>query len=375
MESFIYGNEPMDLKLLAIQLWKKLWIWFVAAIVGAFIFGGIYYLKTVTFAPAPSFEADSDFYFTFAEESPGVSYVYYNETTWNSLIYTDEILETTLNYMTTVVDKEFLKKAITLKPMSDVRMLTTVVTTQDSGLSLEIAGALEKSLKDYTSGHVEFTGMTIQTPATTAYQVLATIKTLNAAIAGGVTALLLLFLIVAVYYILDDSIYIQSTFEKRYGINMLGTIVSMADTKTRKNYLSSNDWHMLLENFRLVTKEKSKIAILGIEKGNGAEFFKELMENELTKIDVLEIENKEILTVYEPVLENQSQYDNLRKEEGILLVIPYGEHNGKKIELTIRQLQKQNCVILGAVLNNADPKLTRAYYHSFHERNNIHRKK
>jgi hypothetical protein len=43
MESFTYGNEPMDLKLLSIQLWKKLWIWFAAAIVGAFLFGGIYY--------------------------------------------------------------------------------------------------------------------------------------------------------------------------------------------------------------------------------------------------------------------------------------------------------------------------------------------
>lgn len=63
MENLIYGNEPTDLKLLALRLIKKIHLWFLVIILGALAGSGIYYLATVTFAEEARYQTSNDLYF------------------------------------------------------------------------------------------------------------------------------------------------------------------------------------------------------------------------------------------------------------------------------------------------------------------------
>ena len=54
--------------------------------------------------------------------------------------------------------------------------------------------------------------------------------------------------------------------------------------------------------------------------------------------------------------------EELRKAEGILLMVPAGSHVGKGLERVIELLQQQDCEITAAILTDVDVKLLKWYY-------------
>ena len=71
-------------------------------------------------------------------------------------------------------------------------------------------------------------------------------------------------------------------------------------------------------------------------------------------IDTLELNKKSSVT--------EEICDNLRKADGIILVIPYGKMDRTSLAYRIEQLTLQGCKPVGIIIENADMRFMRWYY-------------
>ena len=61
-------------------------------------------------------------------------------------------------------------------------------------------------------------------------------------------------------------------------------------------------------------------------------------------------------------LPTAEDYERLRNVENLLVAIPWGRNNGRRVERVIRQLEIQNCKVKGLVITEADDRFVKAYY-------------
>ena len=86
-----YDNEILNLRAFYLTLLRKIWILPLAALIGAIVAGGIYFLANVVYAPARNYVTESTLYIDFAyDENKGAQVDAYNAYTWNLLIRTDD---------------------------------------------------------------------------------------------------------------------------------------------------------------------------------------------------------------------------------------------------------------------------------------------
>ena len=343
-----YGREPMDLKLMALQLGRKLWILLVSSLVGVLLIGGPYFLRHVVFAPARQYQAVMDFYVDYAKQADGTEYTYFNQTTWTQLmqddVFTDKIL-TALSEdknSKTMPDKDTLKRYLNATMLSDTRIVTTTVTTPDPQLTMEINAALIKAFDEFAQEQKEIADFRILQQPDKATLVVADVRTFRACMLGLVLADFLTICYLLLYATLDDSIYLPVTFEKRYGIPMVGTVHS--------------------EELRLMMKQfftKPPILVTADESVDADQVKMSLKEHAIDTDVSIDLSGSFVETVREQLIASGN----------LLLVVEAGAHNGKKIEKTLEICAKCGSPINAALLWDADEKLIRAYYlpqHVFH---------
>ncbi len=236
-----YGKEPLDLKLLTLRLLRRAWVVLLAAALGALLVGGPYFLKKVTFGPAKEYEAVTDFYMDYAVQETGEEYVYFNQTTWTQLITDDVFTDKILAYMAGMdfkadilqeieaeagITKAELREYLYATMLSDTRIVTTTVTTNSPELTMRINEALIHAMFSFGEEQKEIAAVRILQEPSEASLVVADIRTFRACMVGVVSFVFVTLLYMLLYYVLDDSIYIPTTFEYRYGIPMLGTMES-----------------------------------------------------------------------------------------------------------------------------------------------------
>lgn len=313
-------KEGMDLKLAVLLYRKKIWISLVCALAGAAFAGGLYFLVHVVYAPAREYEAVSKLYLTFAADDDGDAYQYYNGYTWNDLMGTEPILDKTMEALAPELEREAVKKSITADILSDIRLLTVTVRTHDPEETNRILRAAEDALVRFGQEMVEFEKIEVIDHGD-ASLVVAENETVRAVTAGLVIGLLLSFAGLAFARVLDDSVYVPSDFEKRYGYPVLGVMFA-GDPEVGREEL---DTHI-----RLVTEREEKI--LYLDTGSANIRMPDGMEN---------------------------------KNTDVILEIPYGSGNGKRLERWIAEARLYECNILGAVITNADRGLYRLYFATF----------
>ena len=75
-----YGKEPLDTRLCFLRLVQKWWLVLLAAVAGAILFGGIYFLTHVVYGPAREYVAESEFYIEYVGAvTQEQQYTYYNK--------------------------------------------------------------------------------------------------------------------------------------------------------------------------------------------------------------------------------------------------------------------------------------------------------
>ena len=339
-----YGQEPMDWKLLAIHLLKKIWMIVASVLAGALLIGGTYFLAKVVFGPAKEYQSVSKYYIDFALDENGEVYEYFNQYTWEDLIKTDAIIEYALEQMETPVEKDEMLESVSATLLSDTRVLTAYVTTNSETNTLAIAKALELSIIHFGEQQKEISQISILTAVSKADQVIADIRTLRAFILGGVLGLFISLTSILLIYIWDDSVYIPATFERRYHIPMLGTIYSKE----------------LIPNLTFLARDCNTIAFVPIDEDLEITYVIQKVEEEL-EAEAKEDAFVKVLGVGS-VVSDPSRSASLREVDGIILVVRAADHNGKLIEKTLSLLSKQDIKIKAALLWEADEALQRCYY-------------
>lgn len=397
-----YGKEPLNTRLFVLQLIKKIPVILAAAVLGAVCVGGPYFLIKVTFGPAKEYEAVTDFYIDYAMKEDGTQHTYINFATWDQLLKDDVFTDKILLYMagegvftedeTPSAEEREAGKSVALAEekeeeqslstsdgrkeeqpfnladvekaagitkeelcgylyatvLSDTRIVTTTVTTNDPELTMKIEKALISAMFDFGEQQREIAEMRILQEPVEASLVIADVRTFRACMVGAMSFAFVTVLYLCLYYALDESIYVPETFERRYGIPMLGTICSKE--------LPILAEKLLPEKFSLLTIDrevepeqvKKTLSELGIETGESYEL------DELFKIPENGRENE--------TANRKGVSDVSGLTDGkFLLVVKAGAHNGKTIEKALDFCDKCGITIAAALLWEADEKLIKAY--------------
>ncbi len=312
-------REGADIRLLLLLYRKKIWISIICALAGALLGGGLYLIVHVAFAPARAYEGVSKLYLTFAADDDGDAYQYYNGYTWNDLIKTEPILDKIMEQLADMDDRQQVKESITADILSDIRLLTVTVRTQEAAQTERILRAAEAALIRFGEEMAEFDHIEVIDHGQAALVVVED-ETVRAVAAGGVIGFLLSLLGLAFACVFDDSIYVPSDLEKRYACPVLG-VTFAGDTETGRQ--------MLEEHIAYVSRGKEAVVYVDT--------------------------SQDVITIPE---------DGRKDNAGLILQVPYGRSGGKLLERWVREAAFLKCEVLGIVIIGADKGLYRLYFGS-----------
>jgi len=349
MQQWPYAKEPFDTKLFVLRFLKKIWVVLCAALVGAVLIGGGYYLKKVTFGGPTEYEITTSYfieYNTFRGETEEVVN-YTNAVTWESWVDMDwfvdraweHALEDGLVPEQYGVEKSDLPDYFYATLLSDLRIPYSTVTTPNKELTLLLNGALQKTFVDFAQERTEMTSISIvdETELTVADK---DVRTLRAVLLGAVAGAFIAGFILALVLIWDDSIVVPESMAYRYGVQAVGYLAREQQSLSEE----------ALINVKYLFGEAKENGLVAIGKGLDAQRVQKALPKELFQ----ECRFADRLT--------ETDFEKLRKAGKLLLLVESGVCSGKEIEQVLQRLKLQDCVVAGALLCNADDKLIRGYH-------------
>lgn len=353
-----YAKEPFDLKLNLMLLAKKWWVLLVSSILGVLLVGGPYFLKHVVYAPAREYEMVLDFKIDYAENSAGEEYTYFNQSTWYQLlqddVFTDKVLENLLadNQIAVATDnanvpitKEDIKSFMEGTLLSDTRIVTATVRTHNPELTAQVSDALEKAFYEFGDETKEIVSIQTWQKPEQAILVVRDVRLFRACMLGLVLFDFVTLLIMLCKAVLDDSIYVPSTFEKRYQVPMIGWLV-----KTEDGYRASKQMK------HMTSRYCEDLALLVVIDDCSST---ETIEDELKEQGV-RVEGHVLIKADEPLADEQIA--KLQLSKSIVLAVKAANHNGKAIEYALDTCSKLGHEVDAAVLYDGDELVINCYY-------------
>lgn len=348
-------QEGMDFRLFFLRFIRKIWIVAVCAVIGAALFGGAYLVRHVVYAPAREYEALSRYYITFADER---GKDYYNDYTWNELAASDPILDYTMSLLPDGYEKEEVQMSVEAKIPSDVRVLSTIVTTKNPEQTMEIARATERSICHFGEIIPEIAKIEVILDAEVK-PVIVNLYTLRMVLLGLMTGLLTGLFVVVFRLILDTSVSLDREAGKRYGLAVLGCfyrgeLEGLAKKQTGGTEAQRPLHHReLLENLEALAAGRQKVVPLTDEENKAAKAAVEWMN---ASGSVVRAE------AAASCLDHPEEYRNLCGADGVILLIRCSAGRGCLVYKEIEQLKQRGCHISGLVLYEADRNLFAQYY-------------
>ncbi len=377
-------QEGMDFRLTVLLLLRKTGYIITAGIIGALVAGGVYLLTHVVYAPAREYQAVSRYYIDFTvDENGDRAYDYYNAATWNDVAASDPILDYTMSLLPDGYDKEQVREAVFCEQPSDYRIITTTVTTGDQTKTAEIQKATEASILHYGEMMEEFEKISVIMSSEVTLVALD-LHTVKVFVLGGIGGVLLMLLWLIFQIILDTSIYVESTFERRYGYPVLGVFfrdaeknqaqkgnpsqeatgagkmaaVEKGDTHRKGNSaVSGRDEKHWMGDCLAVKKERNvNLAYLG----GGNQIVVPLWDRESEA--VARLAGQSGCKSSAGLLEHPESCEQMRETDGVILAVRSGKDQGKQLDKAISLLEKQDCKITGAILYRVSPGIYQNYY-------------
>ena len=337
-----FAGERMDYKLFWLRFVKKIWLILAAAVLGALLIGGSYYLVNITFGEEPSYKVVSQLYLDYAEDGSGTPYEFINYFTWSEIVNTDEFIEILKEKVSGMnVSDETLRAYTDATVESDVRYLYTTVITENPDTTLKLARAMEEAVKTFVKGQKEFNSAKVVTMPLEATETYPDVRPVRALVLGVVLGLFVGLVGVSVQIICDSAIFLPSTLEKRYQVKALGC-VSFTESKN---------------NIRYLTKSVKTLAIVGLGdlEQSGASGAVSFIESQLEN-------DCDVCVMEKSVISEDFDFDALRECDKLVLLVRAGAKNGKLIERAVEQIRRQDLEIGGAFLFDEDKKLIKQYY-------------
>lgn len=383
-----YTDETLNLRSFYLRLLKKIWIFPVAALIGAILAGGIYYLVTVTFGPERRYEAQARFYLTYSDDAyirnaEGERVLdWYNGATWTNFIFNDhdfllELVKTmkeegvdisqermkvleaaggpdisnqlqALEEVGVDVIKDESKINVKGDIISNERFLLVTINETDKELVEKLTDAFIKSLESYPTYNASKAFESIVcTSKSDVYLEKADNRIVVAIIFGAILAAVLAFLAILLIDAVDEAIYVPEECEKRYGIRVLGTVFQGNEACD----LLRGELAKLYDKY---VADKENIVLISSDAANDASF----SEKDLESV------KKTLGSDYDEKLSKIKAISasDIGAAEGAILAVPYGKKNAAMTEHLISQLKKIECPVLGIVFTRADLKFIKRYY-------------
>lgn len=383
-----YTDETLNLRSFYLRFLKKIWILPVAALIGAILAGGIYYLVTVTFGPERRYEAQARFYLTYSDDAyirnaEGERVLdWYNGATWTNFIFNDhdfllELVKTmkeegvdisqermkvleaaggpdisnqlqALEEVGVDVIKDESKINVKGDIISNERFLLVTINEIDKELVEKLTDAFIKSLESYPTYNASKAFESIVcTSKSDVYLEKTDNRIAVAIIFGAILAAVLAFLAILLIDAVDEAIYVPEECEKRYGIRVLGTVFQGNEAcdllrgelaKLYDKYVADKENIVLISSDAADNASFSEKDLESVKKTLGSDF-----DEKLSKIKAISA-------------------SDIGAAEGAILAVPYGKKNAAMTEHLISQLKKIECPVLGIVFTRADLKFIKRYY-------------
>ncbi len=332
----VYMQRQIDWKRVWMLFSKKIWLVLVITVVGALVGALGYKLADAVTSEGQYYRVSSDYYITFNEDENGVDY--YNAYTWDTILRHDPVVDVVMENLSADISRERVKAAVSGEMLGDYRILTVYVTSLDKQEAVVIADAYEVGLAKFADKIDMLDTIELWSREEVA-PLVENDYTVNMGLFGGAVAFVLTLLLMAFFYILDDSLYIENDFTQRFDVPFLG---------------------MLTKNHSAMCKQEVRDNLAHLCKVDGAYYLVAWDDRIGT---VTEEALKELLPAIRGKVSAQGEdLDILRNSDGAIVVLTWGSKNGRIADKLIRFLEKQGCKIAGAVLADADDAFLRTYY-------------
>ena len=374
-----YKNRGMDLKRFTLYFQKKIWIILLLILVGGMI-GAISYRMIRTMKMPVEYESVSKLYITFNQDENGDVYQYYNGYTWNELLDTDPILIAIMNHLTGYEEEE-VKDAASAEILSDIRLLTITVKGDSEKMVREIQAAVEEGLADYADQSEELRKI-VTIRSDMPRRIYWSDDTTKALIAGAVLFGLVSFFVFGFMYVLDDGVYVQADVERRYPYKALGIMTRnqkglqpfVRELKADLLYVMGDSRDMLLLDMdnhgELRQADMDKLlnweegGPLGGDKDIGGELVWHVRKEDEDEEDedILPEPKEWKITVFNESDMGEEQCAAIRKNGGVILLIPFGNDVSRKTERMLSFLKNQDCNVYGIIVTEADEEYLNRYF-------------
>lgn len=209
-----YMNESMDMRRFFLCLFSKIWTMLLCILICALL-GVVFYKAYFAITDGQErYQRSCDFYITFNEADHPNGMDYYNAYTWGQFLLDDKMIGHVMDFGGNYT-KEELKASVTSRMMSDYRVLTVIVTGTDTRKLESIYEAYKFAMPQFADDVDEITSIRVWSEDDMVKINDHTLE-LNAALLGGIIGLLISLTAWAVYYCMNDRIYTQADWCKRF---------------------------------------------------------------------------------------------------------------------------------------------------------------
>ena len=383
-----YTDETLNLRSFYLRFLKKIWILPIAALIGAILAGGIYYLVTVTFGPERRYEAQARFHLTYSDDAyirnaEGERVLdWYNGATWSNFIFNDhdfllelvkklkeegvdisqermKVLEAAggpdisnqlqaLEEVGVDVIKDESKINVKGDIISNERFLLVTINETDKELVEKLTDAFIKSLESYpTYNESKAFESIVCMSKSDVYLEKADNRMGVAIVFGAILAVVLAFFAVLLLDAVDEAVYVPEDCEKRYGCPVLGTVFAGNEVSD----LLRGELAGLYDKY---AADKENLLFISSDAADDASFSEKDLES-VKKTLGSEYDNK--LSKVKAISASE-----IGAADGAILAVPYGKKNAAMTEHLISQLKKIECPVLGIIFTRADLKFIKRYY-------------
>ncbi len=262
-----FWDAGVDWKRFSLCVRKKIWLVAAAAVLGALLAGGVYALVRLLSAGGPQYRAEVLFairYNVQEEDETLKAFINeYNAYTWGDVMRSDKVVPAVLEAVPEL-SREEAEACLDTSIASDPEFLDVGFTTGSEELSnrvrdayIQAMEAFGKTMADRGLTAIEAWKVTPAEPVTRENRVLYAVEL------GAILGFLAGVLLLAGYYVLDDSVFLAEDVTRCYPYPVLGY-----RTKSRDTY-----WEDKLKANLYWLSEKCAAAEVSLEEAETGEDF------------------------------------------------------------------------------------------------------
>lgn len=339
-------EEALNRRSLWLRLYRYLWILPACTVAGALLAVLIYSGIWLGLSGQRQYRQSSKFYLTFGTDAAGNVQDYYNDYTWNDLLFSvpaiSQVIESELPEGMTM---EAARQDVEAQILSDVRLLTIQVTDPDPDRVQALTNAVQDALVRYGHNSEEFERIEFLS-SDEVERVVVSDRSRNAALLGAFLGFLISAAALWLWELLDEGVYCPEDAARRYGLPVLLVLPG----EELPSFLEEENQQ---EAAGLRQKYPDGIRLISEDAELAEETGKTLLKRYQIPVNAAgstDVKNPEVVTA--------------GKEAGerVFAVIPFGKRNAGGTDHLLTQKNAKGETVTGLILAEADGKFLKKYY-------------